>query len=69
MYKHDCSHVCMYSLSQDTVAALMAAKPEGEGLNVSEIDGVPLFDDRPIDFSGVGQNIDGVPLDQVRSPL
>ncbi len=55
--------------SQDTVAALMAAKPEGEGPNVSEIDGVPLFDDRPIDFSGVGQNIDGVPLDQVRSPL
>ncbi len=51
------------------MAALMAAKPEGEGPNVSEIDGVPLFDDRPIDFSGVGQNIDGVPLDQVRSPL
>lgn len=38
---------------------------EAEETKVSEIDGVPLFDDRPIDFSGVGQNIDGIPLDQV----
>ena len=45
----------------------MAVKEKREGVDsqevaISEIDGVPLFDDRPIDFSGVGQNIDGVPM-------
>ena len=38
---------------------------EVEQPGISEIDGVPLFDDRPIDFSGVGQNIDGIPMEQV----
>lgn len=44
----------------------MIPKQEDEGPAIGEIDGVPLFDDRPIDFSGVGQEIDGVPLDPVR---
>lgn len=46
------------------MAALMAVKEKRgvEEVAISEIDGVPLFDDRPIDFSGVGQNIDGVPM-------
>ena len=41
-------------------------KPEVEpDLAVSELDGVPLFDNRPIDFSGTtaaAADLDGVPL-------
>lgn len=52
------------------MAALMTGRDrkalaESQEVAVSEIDGVPLFDDRPIDFSGVGQNIDGVPMVRV----
>ena len=47
------------------MAALMTVKQEEVSV-VKEIDGVPLFDDQPIDFSGGGQAIEGIPLDPVR---
>lgn len=33
----------------------------GEQLGADDLDGVPIFDDRPIDFSG-GAGLDGVPM-------
>jgi len=61
IYVHGCFHLC--PVFQDTVAALMATDKKA----VSDIDGVPLFDDRPIDFSGAvyTDDIDGEPLEEV----
>ena len=44
---------------QETVAALMTSE---EMSDTAGVDGVPLLDDQPIDFSKVACSIDGVPM-------
>lgn len=53
----------MCILLQETVAALMSAGGQSSE-PVSDVDGIPILDNRPIDFSG-GQGLDGIPLDTV----
>lgn len=54
-------HVFSLSLlSQETVAALISTGKQEESSD-TDLDGVPLLDTKPIDFSG-GTSIDGVPM-------
>lgn len=50
------------------MAALMSLKSEGEEGQEEEqdLDGLPLLDNRPIDFSG-GAGLDGIPIGTVGS--
>jgi ribosomal protein S6E (S10) len=64
-------------VAQETVAALIGVGEEAEGEKAGaeeavevqgerlgapgDLDGVPIFDDRPIDFSG-GAGLDGMPM-------
>ena len=54
-----CTYCSYIWFLQETVAALISTKPEG--VSEGDIDGVPLMDDQPIDFSK-GVSIDGVPM-------
>ena len=47
-------------LLQETVAALMTV--EETSSDPIGVDGVPLLDDQPIDFSKIASSIDGVPM-------
>ena len=56
----------LIAVPQDTVAALIQTAPSPPPLAAEpDIDGLPLVDNTPIDFSG-GTSIDGMPLEPVR---
>lgn len=61
------------TILQETIAALIGVGEDPgaslESQNVEEsLDGIPIFDDRPIDFSG-GAGLDGEPMVCVTSNI